>query len=90
MEGFEIPIGLEEWQLVFDAVRCDDAINRLAHGESLASELAEVLCASYRDFPTAQFKHCDRIKELERSSEVPVLSKALQHFCQHQVAYGDR
>lgn len=77
MEGLEIPIGLEKWQLVFNAVRCDDAINRLAYRETLASELTEILRASYRNFPAAHFKHRDGIKEIQRSLEVPVLTKAL-------------
>ena len=90
LKWLEIFVGVQKSKTVLDAIRSDDGIDRLAHGDAFLSQRPKIRGTFKRDGCVEQLHDGQRQEQLAGLHKVPVFSESLQYFDQYQVTGSDR
>jgi hypothetical protein len=90
LEWIEVAVAVKERVTVPDAVRRDDAIDRLSYGYAAGSQRSIVSCGGNGCFLAARIEYGKGIQLASNLSEGLFVSNSLQHFAQNEVSEGQR
>jgi hypothetical protein len=62
LEARKVPVGVEEWQIIFDAPRGEEHIDRSANGDAFGAEETIMFSGLFGDGHVAQIKINERFK----------------------------
>jgi hypothetical protein len=88
-EGVEVAVIVQQLVAFFDAEGSDDAVDRLAYGDSPALQFAKVLSGANRQFGGHGRKNLKSPESFFGLAKVPVKTNALENFTENQTGEAD-
>lgn len=86
LERNEVLVVMQTRQAIFNASRCNDRIDRLAHRNVLGAKQAKISGRFHCNIVTGKIDSSESIEGLPQEIELPVILHALQYLGHDQVA----
>jgi hypothetical protein len=88
-EGVEVPVTIEEWDVMLNAVRCNEAVDGLTYRDASLAENTKVISGLLGHLDAAEHMQVEIEQQAPCRAVVRVSPEALEDLCQNEITHGD-